>query len=85
MKDGPSVSCGVDGRKRNTAVEDLQERLVLEHKLSNKTRWNGLGEGNHSIMCNDCAAFEADGGGEDDARSCEELEGQTSEAEHIDS
>jgi hypothetical protein len=58
---GPSVTGSIDSGKRNAAIEDSQERLVLEHQLSSSPRGNGLGEGNHSIVCNDCAALEGDG------------------------
>ena len=74
-EDVPDVASSVDGWERNTAVDDLQVGLVLEHQLSDYTGWHGLGEAYYSIVGNGCTAVETDGGGENNARSSEELDG----------
>lgn len=72
--DLPSIACGVDGGKGNTAVEDLEEGLVLEHELPRDTRGDGFGKADYGIVIDDCPGVEGDRRGQDNARSCEELD-----------
>ena len=77
----PSVACSVDSRERNTAIEDFEIRLVLQHQGSHRAGWNRLGEGNDGIMCND-RPFLKDGGQCGNACcSSKELNSQRLEAE----
>jgi hypothetical protein len=80
----PSVTCGVDGRKGDTAVLNFEVGLVLEHELSYNAGWNGLGEANDGIVVDDSTALEVDGRGEDDARGCEELDSDVEHLERLD-
>jgi len=79
--DLPCVTSGVDGGEGDAAVLDLEVGFVFQHELSYDAGWNGLGKANNSIMGDDSTALEVDGGGEDDARGCEELDG---DVEHLD-
>jgi len=79
--DLPGVTCGIDGRKGNAAVLNLEVGLIFQHELSYDARWNGLGEANDGIMGDDSTALEVDGGGKDDARGGKELNGNV---EHLD-
>jgi len=70
----PSVACGVDGGEGDTAVEDLEEGLVLEHELSSDARGHRLREADYSIVIDDGTGVEGDGRGQDNAHCCEELD-----------
>lgn len=69
------VTLRIDGRERNTAIEDLQVRLVLEHELPDEAGRDGLRKAHYLIVVDDIAATEADGRCEDNAGGCEELDG----------
>ena len=79
--DLPCVTCGVDGGEGNTAIFDFEVGLVFQHELAYDARRHGLGEANDCIMGDDSTALEVNGGGKNDARGCEELNGNV---EHLD-
>lgn len=69
----PSVTGGINGWEGDTAVEDLEEGLVLQHQVTCEAGRDGLGKSDDGIVSDDGATGETEAEGESrDGRRCEE-------------
>jgi hypothetical protein len=72
----PSVTCGVNSREGDAAIEDLEVRLVLQHQCADSARRDSLSKANDRIVIDDCALLDTSRQSRDAGCGSEELESQ---------
>jgi hypothetical protein len=80
MSCSPSVSCSINSRERNAAIEDLEVWLVLQHQSADGARRHRLSEPDDRIVVNDSSLLKPSRKCRDTCCSCQELDNEGGKA-----